>query len=197
MKTIDPFTVFTEAKGMSPGEVPGWWKDRLADEDQKARLKKLKIPSHGLTYYEAEQLIAAARKRIDSGLPTYKQVSILNRCGFDANMTQAEASDVMTHIATRPGGWKPSPEDFRRKAMAKRRGRLFRFHDLEIEYTVPAGVECRMCRQGQDWRPFVTTKASKFHEVAERTEDGAIFRRGEYDLAVQLKQYTVRVVGWR
>jgi superfamily II DNA or RNA helicase len=196
-KTVDPFCVFGDAVGLSESESPGWWKNLPPDDEQKARLKQIGIPDKGLTYNQARQLIGEAARRSRGKLSTYKQARMLKARGFDPSMTLAEASDVMTHIATRPGGWNFQSEDGRRRAMAKRRGRLFRFGDLELEYTVAKGVECRIRREGQDWLPYETAHESKFHEVAERTDEGAIFRRGGYDLAVQCKMYAVKVLAWR
>jgi len=196
-KTIDPFVIFADAVGFVEEASPAWWRGLPPDDDQVAKLKELGIPDKGLSYTQARQLLAESARRSREGRSSYKQMRILRSRGFDPEMSLAEASDVMTHLATRPGGWSFLPEDGKRRWMAKRRGRPCGFRDLEIVYTVPAGVECRIRREGQDWVAYKTTKESTFPEIAERTDEGAIFRRGGYDLAIQSKQYGCRILGWR
>lgn len=196
-KTIDPFVIFADAVGFIEEASPAWWRGLPPDDDQVAKLEELGIPDKGLSYTQARQLLAESARRSREGRSSYKQMRILRSRGFDPEMSLAEASDVMTHLATRPGGWSFLPEDGKRRWMAKRRGRPCGFRDLEIVYTVPAGVECRIRREGQDWVAYKTTKESTFPEIAERTDEGAIFRRGGYDLAIQSKQYGCRILGWR
>lgn len=196
-KTVDPFVIFADAVGFAEEASPAWWQGLPPEDDQVAKLKKLGIPDKGLTYIQARQLLMESARRSRENRSSYKQMRMLRSRGFDSEMSLAEAGDVMTHLATRPGGWSFLPEDGKRRSMAKRRGRPYRFRDLEIVYTVPSGIECRIRREGQAWLPYKTTKESTFPEIAERTDEGAIFRRGGYDLAVKSKEYGCRVVGWR
>lgn len=195
--TVDPFAVFADAVSLDEEVCPDWWRDQLPDEEQKGRLKKEGIPHKALSYHEAYQLLRESSRRAKMGLSSYKQARMLRSRGFDPNMAQAEAGDVMTYLATRPARWKFDRSDGVRVAMAKRRGRPFGFDELNIVYNVSSGVEGWTRTNRGPWQDFVTTKQTTSSRIADRFEDSVVFRKGPHELRIPNGKYGVEIKGWK
>ena len=133
-KTIDPFTILSDAIGLRESAVndPEWWANTPASVDQVVRLEKAGIKAEGdLSFGEARRLIAEVNRRRKDGVCSFKQARLLRARGLDPSMSLEQAGAIMTHYATRPEGFKFAKEDGVHKALAKRRGHPLRYNDLK------------------------------------------------------------------
>lgn len=194
-KTIDPFVIFANLENMPETNLPSWWSNTPADAQQCDKLKSLAIPSKGLTQNQAQQIINEATRRSRTGQASYKQARQLRSRGFDPTMSGPEASDVMSYLADREGGFSfVGPEDGPRRAKAKKRGQGIKYSELRFQYTISAGVECRARRVGGEFKPHVTKSVSQFKAVQKRGDGVTVFRYWEFELEVPNSGYNARLL---
>lgn len=97
---VDPFNVFD----IAPHREPAWHKGRLATENQLAVLERNGVPTDGVTFTQASQIISTIIKRREANLCSYKQAKVLRRNGIDpTEVTFEQAGKIITLLAA--NGW--------------------------------------------------------------------------------------------
>ena len=99
-QVINPFDVYD----LPPKREPPWLKGKPPTEKQLAYLEKRGIPTQGLTFHRASELVDNEIKRINSGKCSYKQAKLLGRFGYPADLSFSEASAIIDQLAK--NGWK-------------------------------------------------------------------------------------------
>lgn len=99
-KRIDPFDVFD----ITPKREPGWHRGRKPTAKQLSYLERCGVPTDGLSFHKASQIIEEAIERRRKHLATFKQSKILLKHGFESNVSFEEASSIIDRIAK--SGWK-------------------------------------------------------------------------------------------
>lgn len=104
--TVNPFDVLD----ITPWRQKKWIKDKPPTQKQLITLHKAGVPTNGLSFTHASQLIDQIFKRRESGICTYKQAKLLNRYGYHNchDFTFRQASELIDTIAQ--NGWK-RPDD--------------------------------------------------------------------------------------
>ena len=98
---VNPFDLFD----VTPYRERAWHKDRPPTEKQLAVLEKNGVPTDGLTFTHASQLIDTIIKRRESSLCSYRQARTLRKYDIDPSaMTFQEASAAIDTIAK--NGWR-------------------------------------------------------------------------------------------
>jgi len=100
VNTVDPFDVL----GIEPRQERGWDKGRQPSEKMIALLAKNGIPTNGLSFAQAKQLIGTLMARWDTAKCTYKQAKLLAKYGYATNATFEQAGSIIDSIAK--AGWK-------------------------------------------------------------------------------------------
>jgi superfamily II DNA or RNA helicase len=102
-KTSPMQNVF-DVLGMQPWRERAWHKGRAPSEKMNAMLERNGIPTEGVTFTQAKQLIGEIFNRREKGLCSYKQAKLLERYGYDGNVPFAQAKQVIDGLAK--NGWK-------------------------------------------------------------------------------------------
>jgi superfamily II DNA or RNA helicase len=102
---VDPFDVF----GLTPWREKGWDKGRPLTPKMVELLEKQGIETRGLSFTRAKQLIAEITSRWDSDKCSYKQAKILASRGLSADVSRAQAREMIDAIAEREH-WKNQKE---------------------------------------------------------------------------------------
>lgn len=102
---VDPFDVF----GIEPEREAGWNKSRMPTPAMVAFMERAGIPSDGVSFARAGQLIGEQKRRWAEGQCTFKQAKILRKHGFDPDSTMADAKVIIDGIAA--NGWRGWPAD--------------------------------------------------------------------------------------
>lgn len=98
---VNPFDLFD----IVPHREPGWHKGRMATEKQLDVLERNGVPTKGLTFTHASQVIDTMIKRRQANLCTFKQAKLLRRNGIDpSNISFQEASVLIDQLAK--NGWR-------------------------------------------------------------------------------------------
>ena len=100
VNTIDPFDVLH----LEPRRERGWDKGRQPSEKMVALLEKSGVPTKGLNFTQAKQLIGEILNRRDQKKCTYKQARILAKYGYRTDVDFHQAREVIDAIAA--NGWK-------------------------------------------------------------------------------------------
>lgn len=91
---------------------PGWMRGRRATLAQVSALVRsgaaTKDEADGMTYYKAKLILGTMRRRRESGLCTYRQLSLLRRCGYSGEYTFDEAGKLINRLAA--NGWQTPGE---------------------------------------------------------------------------------------
>jgi superfamily II DNA or RNA helicase len=111
-RQVDPFDVLD----IAPTREPAWARNKPANDQQKEKLRKFKIPfDQDIGYWPAKQLLDEAYWRIKHGMCSYKQAQTLMKYGYDpANVSFKEASAIIDSMAK--NHWRRPVEDFPRIA---------------------------------------------------------------------------------
>jgi superfamily II DNA or RNA helicase len=97
---VCPFDVFE----VEPRREPGWHKGRLPTPKQLEVLAKSGIPTDGVSFWQASQLIDQVISRRSKGLCSFKQAKLLAKYGYDVNTSFEEARRIIDGLAA--NGWK-------------------------------------------------------------------------------------------
>lgn len=101
MRAVNPFDSFDIAPGVNGHRSS----QKQFTEKQRAILTKMGINLNEITYDQGRAIIAQYFERIEKGLATQKQVSLLKRFGYETkDMTMQEASAKID--ALKANGWK-------------------------------------------------------------------------------------------
>lgn len=103
-RTIDAFDIFD----IEPARERAWDRDRAPSEKMIAFLDKAGVPTKGLSFTQAKQLIGEVINRRDAGRCTYKQAKVLQKYGYSPESSYQEAREVIDAIAA--NGWR-RPEE--------------------------------------------------------------------------------------
>ena len=103
--SISPFDVFQ----ITPWRERAWDHDKPASEKMLNLLDKWKIPTKGLNFTQARQLITECIKRSRTKRCTFKQAKLLARYGYSTDVGFAEASQIIDALAK--NGWKTIPAE--------------------------------------------------------------------------------------
>lgn len=102
VSTVDPFDILD----VRPAQQRGWDKVHPASQKQVDLLRKMGVKNAAeLSKAKATQLIGTLFERRNAGLCSYGQAKILKSRGYDANVSFADASKIITEIAAKEG-WK-------------------------------------------------------------------------------------------
>ena len=102
----NPFDVLD----ITPWRERGWDRGRQPSDRMRDCLRKNGIDPEGLPYGQAKQLIETIVQRGQSDKCTFKQARLLQRFGYPADATFAEARGLIDRIAG--NGWKrPDPQE--------------------------------------------------------------------------------------
>lgn len=99
---VNPFDVLD----VNPWREKGWHKGRQPTQKQLKTLENAGVPTDGLSFTHASQLIDQVFKRRKNGTCTYKQAKVLNKFGYhnSKDFTFKQASDLISQIAD--NGWR-------------------------------------------------------------------------------------------
>ena len=98
---VNPFDLFD----ITPHRERGWHKGHPATEKQADVLARNGVPTEGLSFTHASQLIDAMIKRRESQMCTFKQAKTLRKFDIDPSMiTFNQAQELISQIAS--NGWK-------------------------------------------------------------------------------------------
>ncbi|MBN2293851.1 MAG: DEAD/DEAH box helicase family protein [Pirellulales bacterium] len=100
VNTVNPFDVLD----LQPRRERGWDKGRQPSEKMIAFLDKSGVPTRGLNFTQANQLIGEIINRRDQQKCTYKQARILARYGYRTDVSFHQAREVIDAIAA--NGWR-------------------------------------------------------------------------------------------
>jgi type I site-specific restriction endonuclease len=104
--TIDAFDVLD----VMPERERGWHKGRKPSEKQIEMLRRNGIDNAAeLSFTHASQLIQTIIDRRNTDRCTLKQARVLRRYGYSAELSFAEAGELMTALAA--NGWRPLPRE--------------------------------------------------------------------------------------
>ena len=163
-KSVDPFIMLD----VPPEKSPGWFDSKLISDDQVDKLKAAGIPTSGLGYSEAQQLLKELKRRTRDGLCTYKQARILRTHGYDIDTTFDEAREIMQELRT--NGWKPGKDAWKRKNQRKSTDSI-----QQLGASTTAAVVLWGKRGG--WLGLKCTTPKGDHVVNNRTVARAIWRK--------------------
>ena len=98
---VDPFDVFD----ITPRREVPWHRGKPATDKQLAVLERSGVPTDGITFTQASQIIDTIIKRRNANLCSYKQANVLRRNGIDpTEVTFEQAGKIITLLAA--NGWK-------------------------------------------------------------------------------------------
>jgi superfamily II DNA or RNA helicase len=101
---VNPFDVLD----VDPRKEKAWHKGRPPTMGQINYLTKCGVDYSGLSFEHASQLIDSIIKRRERGECTYKQAKVLQRNGFDSNVSFENARKIIDVVAA--NNWKPLNE---------------------------------------------------------------------------------------
>jgi superfamily II DNA or RNA helicase len=103
-QSVDPFDVLH----LEPVKARGWDNVKSLSGKQRSMLAKAGINPDSVNFAQANQLIGEILRRWDGNLCSFKQAKVLQRFGYDTNVSFAEASRLIDAIAK--NGWRqPKP----------------------------------------------------------------------------------------
>ncbi len=97
---VNPFDVL----GLTPVKSRGWDNVKTITPRQTELLAKNGIETKGMTFSQVSQLIGEVLSRRAKGLASYKQAKLLQKHGYDKNMSFADAKATIDALAA--NGWK-------------------------------------------------------------------------------------------
>lgn len=103
-QSVNPFDVFQ----VKPVKPRGWDNGKTLTDKQRSLLLKQGIDPDALPYSQAKQLIGELFNRWEHKLATFKQAKLLQKHGYDTNVTMQEASAIIDALAK--NGWRRPQE---------------------------------------------------------------------------------------
>jgi type I site-specific restriction endonuclease len=97
---INPFDIY----GIEPWRERAWHKGRQPTDKQIAFLEHSGIDISGLSFTHAQQLIKRLIENREQGKCSYKQAKLLQRYGYDPDVSFEQASEIISELAA--NGWK-------------------------------------------------------------------------------------------
>ena len=97
---INPFAVYD----IQPWREREWNRGRQPTDKQIAFLKQSGIDPEGLSFTHASQIIDQVVKNRTNKMATFKQIKVLQKFGYDTNMTFKEAGNIIDELAR--NNWK-------------------------------------------------------------------------------------------
>jgi hypothetical protein len=104
-RVISPFDMYD----LRPAVTRGWHEGKQLSEKQKAVLVRDKIYDPEMPYAQQKQLLDEEFRRMNMGLCTARQITLLKKHGQDArNWTKQQATQVIDKIAANGWHWSDS-----------------------------------------------------------------------------------------
>lgn len=98
-KAVDPFLLYD----VTPQREPGYFKGKRPSEAMAQLLERRGVDTRNMSFWEAKQLIPVVKAK-----PSVKQMNLLRKFGYNADVTAIEAKSIIDKLAA--NGWRRPTE---------------------------------------------------------------------------------------